>query len=979
MKASTYTVNLANADQTTGDLATVSGFQNVDASGLSGAVTIAGSSAGNTLKGGAGADTIDGAGGADIIQAGAGDDTVTYRGVETSIDGGAGTGDMLVMKTSGGVTAINLAAAANADQTTGDSINVTNFESVDASALSTALTVSGGAGVSRITTGSGDDIVRGGGGADVIATGAGNDIVDVWGTEVLVAGGTGANTLVLRAAINVALASADQTTGDTANVTGFINVDGSLLATGVSIAGTSAANTLTGGAGADTIDGLGGADVIAADRGADTVTQRGAETSIDGGAGSDTLVLLAGSAVTAVDFTQTGDVDQTTGDSVLVTQFENLNAAAVTTALTVKAATGGGVITTGSGADAITGSSAADTIDAGAGDDTIDGAGGADAIQAGAGNNTVHYWGAETSIDGGIGVNTLVMRAAAIVNLANADQTSGDTTNVANFTNIHASALASTLSLTGSSAANTITGGSGADTIDGGGGADIIAAGLGDDIVSYRGAEGSIDGGGGVNTLVLRAATTVNLNSADQTSGDSVSVTSFQNIDAGALSAAQAVSLTGTSATNTIIGGAGADTIDGGGGADTINARAGNDTVTFRGSEAGIDGGAGTDMLVVAAGVTLTAVNFSTADQTTGDTTLVSNFESINASVLTTALTVTGSVGANAITTGSGADVIDGLGGADVIAAGVGDDTVSTYGSEVSIDGGTGVNTLVVRATAGLATVDFSLAAGVDQTIGESAAITGFQNLNASAIASALTVKGSTGVNLITGGSGADAIDGNGGADVINAGAGADTVTYRGVEASLDGGAGVDLLVLATGGGVTAVDFGVAAGADQTIGDSVSVVNFESLDASVLSTAITVTGSSAANAITTGSGRGCDRRRRRRRRHQCGRGRRHRQLLRVGSHDRRRLGRQYARHKGGGDRQPGQRRPDHRRCGQRFRVPERRRVGAGDRRQHHGLQRRQCADRRRGRGHDRRRRRRRYGQRRRRRRHDLLQRNGGQP
>ena len=57
---------------------------------------------------------------------------------------------------------------------------------------------------------------------------------------------------------------------------------------------------------------------------------------------------------------------------------------------------------------------------------------------------------------------------------------------------------------------------------------------------------------------------------------------------------------------------------------------------------------------------------------------------------------------------------------------------------------------------------------------------------------------GSTGANTLTGGAGADTIDGNGGADVILAGAGNDLVTYHGTEASIDGEAGTNTLVLAT-------------------------------------------------------------------------------------------------------------------------------------------------------------------------------------
>jgi hypothetical protein len=41
------------------------------------------------------------------------------------------------------------------------------------------------------------------------------------------------------------------------------------------------------------------------------------------------------------------------------------------------------------------------------------------------------------------------MRAAGTVNLGNADQTSGDSTNVTNFQNVDASALSSAVTITG--------------------------------------------------------------------------------------------------------------------------------------------------------------------------------------------------------------------------------------------------------------------------------------------------------------------------------------------------------------------------------------------------------------------------------------------------------------------------------------------------------------------------------------------------
>src|SRR6202043_1863537 len=132
----------------------------------------------------------------------------SYHGTETSIDGGAGS-DTLILAASGGTTAINFSVTAGSDQTSGDTVSVTNFENVDASALSTALTVTGSSVANAITTGSGNDTIDGGGGADVIVAGAGNDTVSYYGTETTVDGGTGTNTLILNTSAVLNLANAN--------------------------------------------------------------------------------------------------------------------------------------------------------------------------------------------------------------------------------------------------------------------------------------------------------------------------------------------------------------------------------------------------------------------------------------------------------------------------------------------------------------------------------------------------------------------------------------------------------------------------------------------------------------------------------------------------------------------------------------------------------------------------------------------------
>ncbi len=813
-------VDLGAADVTGGDGVLVGNFDNVSALGLSTGVTLTGSSGANAITGGTGADTIDGAGGSDIIQAGGGNDTVFWRGGEQTVDGGSGS-DTLVIVGSGGISSVNLSAPSGADQSVGDGVAVLNFENVDASGFTTAISVTGSTSANTITTGSGNDLIDGLGGADVIQAGSGNDTVAVYGTEVLIGGGPGINRLLLGAAINVDLGAADQTLSDAAAVSGFSDVDASRLGPGqgVTITGSSGVNAIIGGSGADTIDGAGGADVINAGDGDDSVIYRGLETSIGGGAGSDTLTLLAGTSLSTVDFSVAPGVDQTVGDSVAVADFENLDARLLTAAITV------------------TGSSAANVLLTGSGDDVIHGEGGADVIRAGAGNDTVDFWGSESAVEGGAGVNTLVLRNAAFIDLAATDQSIGDAATVSGFVNVNASLLSALQNSTilGSGLANAVTGGAGQDTIDGRGGADTIDGGGGNDRITYRGGESLIDGGIGNDTLTLLAGTTLsalNFNvaaGADQSVGDAVSVRNFENVDASAVTVG--LSITGSGGANVITAGSGNDTIDGNGGADVISAGAGDDIVSFYGAETLIDGGTGSNTLVMRASGGVTSIDLSGipgSDQTLGDAAIVTNFANVDATILLSSqgIAVTGSSGANIISTGAGADIVDGNGGADQISTGAGADTVSYRGGESLIDGGAGNDTLILLASGGTTAVNFSVAAGADQTTGDSVAVRNFENLDATAVAGALTVTGTSGANLLTTGSGNDTIDGNGGTDTIVAGAGNDVVSYFGGEALIDGGTGANTLVLRNAANVN------LAAADQTLADAVTVSSFTNVDAS---------------------------------------------------------------------------------------------------------------------------------------------------
>ena len=54
----------------------------------------------------------------------------------------------------------------------------------------------------------------------------------------------------------------------------------------------------------------------------------------------------------------------------------------------------------------------------------------------------------------------------------------------------------------------------------------------------------AIDGGGGVNSLVLKAATSIDLSATDQTTTDLTIVGGFQNVDASAITSGASVAST---------------------------------------------------------------------------------------------------------------------------------------------------------------------------------------------------------------------------------------------------------------------------------------------------------------------------------------------------------------------------------------------------------------------------------------------------
>lgn len=955
---------------------------------------------------------LDGNGGADTIIGYEGADRITYRGTEAELAAfyrgtlsGVGQNDTLVM----------LAAATvdlgNADQTSGDTVNVSAFQNADASALAVALNLTGdlygnrligSSGVNTIAGNDGNDWIDGGAGLDTITGGNGNDTITLRGTAGTINGNADTDTLRVIGAATINLNNGDQTSGDTAAVSGFENVDGSASTVAFSaigrntfnsiLIGGSAGDTLTAGASAAQITGNGGADILTGGASADSFYIYAGDVvageSINGGSDNDVLYVRGTS-----DFT-----------SATLSSLEVLHASAtdangnpvqqgMTITLTGAQAAGfSGIYANGSflgstveafvvnvasgttvnlstisfanfdSADTFTviGAAGNETIIAptfrsvvrgGGGNDTIKNAsvGGYSAegaqIFGEAGNDRIDYGYplANITLDGGADDDTLVYTETIgtldEINLAlTTDQTIGDTPVVRNFEYIDWSASLYGIRVTGSSGLNSIIGSQGNDTIDGGAGFDRIDGQGGNDLITYRSTADTIGGGGDTDTLRVLGAATINLNNFDQSSGDGAVVNSFENVDGTAStvsitaigSNAQASKLYGGSAADTLTAGAGGSDIIGGGGADTLTGGTVQDNFFIRSGDfaAGesINGGDGGDQLLVGATTDFTVGTlanletlYASAQDRNGNYlqqgvtvtltgTQAAGFSAIYANVLfggltaetfiinvasgTTinlsavgwgyndsldSVTINGAAGNETIVGANVASVVRGNGGSDTLKApnsgywadgtqvfgDAGSDRID-YGTadyNVTLDGGANSDTLVYSYAFGNVDV-INLTSAADQTSGDTPIVRNFENLDWSTSSLGLVATGTSGANSIIGSQGADTIDGSAGLDTIDGQAGNDLITYRSAASTIGGGAEIDTLRVL---GAATINLN---NADQTSGDTTVVTGFEKVDGSASTATVVATGSdnqfsvliggSAGDTLTAGSFYGAD-------------------------------------------------------------------------------------------------------------------------
>ncbi|WP_376094559.1 hypothetical protein ACE7GA_01375 [Roseomonas sp. CCTCC AB2023176] len=617
--------------------------------GGGGADSLLGGDGQDVLDGGEGNDTLDGGSAVDQLRAGAGNDRVIYDAADTTVDGGE-DGDTLVL-----LTRVNVNLG-NADQVQGGG-SATNFESVDASALTLGVVLTGSSAANSLAGGSGNDSLNGSTGDDTLIGGAGDDtLTGGTGTDTVSYGGASAGV-----SVNLTTSTAQNTGGaGTDLITGVENAVGSAHAD--TLTGTNGANLLDGGAGADSLVGGLGDDVYVVDSAADVVME-GVNAGID--------TVHAGLSYT------------------LGANLENLTLYGL--ALSGAGNNAGNVITGSDGANVLSGSGGNDTLLGGGGQDTLDGGNGADSMAGGAGDDTyvVDDAGDVVNEAEGDGVDTVtsilsLTLAAGLENLTLLSTAAAGTGNaLAN--RIVGNGIANTLaglggadtleggngndtldggteadSLAGSFGVDSLVGGDGNDTLDGGAGDDALDGGLGDDTYLVNAALDALTDAGGVDTVV--ASLTWTLGNA------------FENLTlaAGAGNGTGnglANRLTGNAAGNVLAGGSGNDTLEGGGGNDRLNGMSGADVLR---------GGAGNDTYFVDNALDV-------VDEAGGDgIDIVSTALSFTLSSGVERLTLTGTGNAtgtgngeaNRILGNAGANLLAGLDGADELRGGAGNDTL---------------------------------------------------------------------------------------------------------------------------------------------------------------------------------------------------------------------------------------------------------------------------------------------------------------
>ncbi len=516
-----------------GDDALVLGAGDDSGSGGSGQDSVFGEAGRDTLDGGSGSDELDGGEGNDVISGQSGADAAQGGDGNDTLSGGSGS-DILT----GGAGADSLDGGGGSDWLSGGLDNDTLHGQEGSDHLTGGEgedQLDGGIGSDQLNGGTGNDSLLGDMGDDVLRGGTGNDTLDGGRGHDLMEGGDGDDLLL-------GSFGADHLDGGSGSDTLF---------------GGNLDDVLHGGLGADSLVGGSDHDVLIGGQGADT---------LDGGNGiRDLASYAASSSAVAVDLLAgTGSGGDAAGD-VLV-NVEQLFGSDHSDLLSGDAADnqiwggdGNDTLRGHDGRDGLSGGSGQDVLEGGSGDDQVFGDDGDDLLDGGDGNDLLAAGRAQDRLLGGAGDDTL-------------------------------------------------EGGDGEDTLDGMGGNDVLVGGDDRDVFVFQTGDGQdtvSDFDTATDQLILNgvdvAFDDLDLVETDggvllsYGAGDTVF---FQGLDwTGTPDHPAGMTITGTSARETLWGGLGDDTMDGGGHHDQLYGEDGNDVLGDSHGNNGLYGGSGNDTL----------------------------------------------------------------------------------------------------------------------------------------------------------------------------------------------------------------------------------------------------------------------------------------------------------------------------------------------------------------------------------------------
>ena len=267
--------------------------------GLAGNDTLAGDAGVDHLDGGDGNDSLFGGAGADELIGGAGNDKLYVMGNDSLLQGDAGYDQVIVLDAGG----VNIAIGSGVEYAAGNNGN----DTIDASGLTTALTIGGAGGIDTLTGGSagdtlaggdgndtlngngGNDIMFGGTGADDFHGGDGDDKFYILGNDNVIEGDAGYDQAIVldTGGVNITLGlGTEYGAGNVGNDT----ISAAGLTTAVTIGGAGGNDTLTGGDGNDTLGGGVGNDTLHGGAGNDVLLGGANDDHIHGGTGNDQLI-----------------------------------------------------------------------------------------------------------------------------------------------------------------------------------------------------------------------------------------------------------------------------------------------------------------------------------------------------------------------------------------------------------------------------------------------------------------------------------------------------------------------------------------------------------------------------------------------------------------------------------------------------------------------------------------------------------------